>query len=362
MLKEIMSNLMVVSMLSLIGSFVLVYIIIPRISTVIQTRNLIEHPNDRSSHSKATPTMAGVAFFITIIMEMYFIQFFDKDSIGLNLIAAITLIFVVGLKDDLLITAPLTKLFMEFLGIIFIIVNITMEVSTFHGFLGIQEIPYILSKVFVVILMLSIINAYNLIDGIDGLASIIAIIICSIFALIFYYACHYFYFFMCLSLLGMLTAYLIYNFSPTKKIFMGDTGSLIVGFCIAFLALKYLVLDVSNFSHFQFKPENVMIVLVGILWIPFFDMLRIIGVRLLNGNSPFYPDRNHIHHILVDCGMPHYKVALLLGALNVIIVVLILLLSKFFNYLQMLGILILIFVALLIVFYKLKLRNDMKSN
>lgn len=361
MLKEIMSNLTVVSILSLINSFALVYILIPKISLVIKSRKLHDQPNNRSSHSKATPTMAGVAFFITIIMTMYFIQLFDKDNIGLNLIAAITLIFVVGLKDDLLMTAPLTKLFMETLGIIFIIINGYMEVSTLHGFLSIQEIPLIISFVFVLIMMLTIINAFNLIDGIDGLASIIAIVIFSIFGLIFFATFYYFYFLLCLSLIGILIAYLNYNFSHTRKIFMGDTGSLIIGFCIGFCSLKYLAMDVSHFSRFTFKPENELIVLAGILCIPLFDMFRVIGVRLLNGKSPLYPDRNHIHHVLVDTGLPHYKAALLLGFSNYIIVVLVIFLSSHYNYMQMLGVITLLFINFLVIFRKLKLNNELRK-
>ena len=209
-------------------------------------------------------------------------------------------------------------------------------------------------------MLLTIINAYNLIDGIDGFASIIAIIIFSIFALIFFATTNYFYFLICLSLIGMLLAYLIYNFSNTNKIFMGDTGSLIVGFCIGFCALKYLTMDVSDLYQFSFKPENEVVVLVGILCIPLFDMFRVIGVRLLNGKSPLYPDRNHIHHLLVDTGLPHYKVALLLGFSNYTIVVLLIFLSSHFNYIQMLGVLTVLFISLLGIFRKLKLNNELK--
>jgi len=361
MLNEYMSDLVIVSFLSVLNSFLLVYLIIPKISWVIMRRNLHDHPDERSSHKTATPTMAGVSFFITLIMTAFFIQNFDYDHIGMNLIAAVTLIFMVGLKDDLVVTAPKTKLGMEILAILFLLFSSKMQVLTLHGFLGIYEIPIAISYPAVILLLLTIINAFNLIDGIDGLASIIAIIIFSIFSLIFFATRNYYYFLICLSLIGTLLAYLNYNFSHTRKIFMGDTGSLIVGFCIGFCALKYLAMDVTNFHRFTFKPENELIVLAGILFIPLFDMFRVIGVRLLNSKSPLYPDRNHMHHVLVDTGLAHYKVALLLGGANYLIVVLFLFFSSRCNYIQMLGILLVTFVALLCLFYKLKLKNKLRK-
>ncbi len=355
-----MSNIIIVSFLTVINSFILVYAIIPIIIWVIVSRKLNDPPGERSSHSASTPTMAGMSFFITLTMTTFFIQNFDTDTVGLNLIAAVTLIFMVGLKDDLMVSTPRAKLGMEIVAVLFLLFSSNMQVVTLHGFLGIHEIPIAISYTLVILMLLTIINAYNLIDGIDGLASIIACIIFSIFALIFFATANYFYFLICLSLIGMLLAYLIYNFSNTNKIFMGDTGSLIVGFCIGFCALKYLTMDISDFHLFSFKPENVVVVLVGILCIPLFDMFRVIGVRLLNGKSPLYPDRNHIHHLLVDSGLPHYKVSLLLGASNYIIVVLLIYLSSRCNSIQMIEILIVLFIILLGVFYKLKLNNELR--
>ena len=362
MTNEFMSNIFIVSALTLINSFLLVYFTIPKIRGVIISHKLHDHPDERSSHNSSIPTLAGVSFFLTLIMTVFFIQNFDSDKIGINLVAAVTLVFMLGLKDDLVMTSPRKKLLIEILAILLLLFSSHLQVLTLNGFLGIHEIPKAISFPAVILLLLSIINAYNLIDGVDGLASVIAIIIFSFFALIFFDTTNYFYFLICLSFIGMLGAYLIYNFSHTNKIFMGDTGSLIIGFCIGFCTLKYLKLDVSNSSFFSFKPENGLIVLAGIIWIPLFDMLRVIGIRLLNGRNPFYPDRNHIHHILVDCGMAHYKIALLFGVINCIIIVLILSLSSLYNYIQMIGILVFIFIALLSVFHKLKIRNERIKN
>ena len=152
----------------------------------------------------------------------------------------------------------------------------------------------------------------------------------------------------------MLMAYLYYNFSTTKKIFMGDTGSLLIGFCIGFLSLKFLSIDVSLYSHFSFKPENELFVLGAILSIPLFDMFRVIGVRLLQGKSPFYPDRNHSHHVLIDFGMSHFKATMLLGFINYMFVILIIKLACYLNSFQILAVFIGSFSLFILIFYKLK--------
>jgi UDP-N-acetylmuramyl pentapeptide phosphotransferase/UDP-N-acetylglucosamine-1-phosphate transferase len=354
MLQQFLSNLTVVSILAVITSFLLVYYVIPKISWVIITRNLNEKPNDRSSHKGATPTMAGVAFFITLIMMLFFIQDFDIDGIGLNLIASTTLIFMVGVKDDLVVSSPKAKLFMETLAVLFLFFHNILEINNLHGTLGLFEVPLWIVYIGSTILVLTIINAYNLIDGIDGLAYIIAIIIFSVFALIFYAIDLFFYYLICLSFIGMLFAYLFFNFSTKNKIFMGDTGSLLIGFCIAFLSLRFMAIDVSLYSHFTFKPENGFFILMSILCIPLFDMLRVIGVRLLHKKSPFYPDRNHSHHVLIDFGMSHFKATMLLGFINYMFVILIIKLGCLLNSFQMLGVFFIAFGLFLLLFYKLK--------
>ncbi|PQJ73077.1 MraY family glycosyltransferase [Polaribacter butkevichii] len=354
MLQQVLSNLTVVSILAVINSLLLVYYVIPKISWVIITRNLNEKPNERSSHKGATPTMAGVAFFITLIMTLFFIQYYDTEHIGLNLIASATLIFMVGVKDDLVVSSPKAKLFMEALAVLFLFFHNALESSNLNGFLGIFEIPLWFVYIASTILVLTIINAYNLIDGIDGLASIIAIIIFSVFALIFYSINLFFYYLVCLSFIGMLFAYLFFNFSTKNKIFMGDTGSLLIGFCIAFLSLRFMAIDVSLYSHFTFKPENGFFILMAILCIPLFDMLRVIGVRLLHNKSPFYPDRNHSHHVLIDFGMSHFKATMLLGFINYMFVILIIILGTFLNSFKMLAVFFIAFGLFLLLFYKLK--------
>lgn len=354
-------NLYVISILSFIGSFIMVTILIPKISEILHSRDLVDLPPERSSHKISTPTMAGVSFFLTICFAFIFIKNWDVDGIGINLLGALALMFAIGLKDDLVISAPRAKVGAELIAISFVIFCACYKITSLEGFLGIEGIPPIVSYVLVTIVMLTIINSYNLIDGIDGLASVIGIAIFSIYAFLFYAAGVYFYFLFCLSLIGILLAYLRYNVSLTKKIFMGDTGSLIMGFCIAVFSLKFLTMDISLLSEYSFVAENKLIVISGIFFIPGFDTLRVIGVRLLKKSSPFYPDRNHIHHILIDSGLTHFKASLFLCFLNFLIAASIIYMSTYFNSFQMLGISIFYFIFFLGLFYKLKANIGKKN-
>lgn len=362
MLKDLLTNIYLMAPLILVGSFALVLFIIPRIIWIVIQRDLIDYPNSRSSHKTATPSLAGISFFITLILSMFFIKIWDDDLVSLNLIAAITVMFYIGLKDDLVYTSPRGKIGGELIATAFVLFCSCMQVTSLNGFLGIYGLPPLLSFVLLFLLVLTIINAYNLIDGIDGLAATIGLVIFSVYALIFFGAGLYYYFLLCLSLVGILIGYLRYNLSRTDKIFMGDTGSLILGFCIAFFTLKFLAMEPSQINKFAFNPENRLLVVAAILCIPLFDTFRVIGVRLLNKKNPFSPDRNHMHHILTDSGLSHIQASLLLGFFNYVIVILTLFLSAYVGSVKLLVVLVLIFVVLLVVFYKLKASIQLKKD
>jgi UDP-N-acetylmuramyl pentapeptide phosphotransferase/UDP-N-acetylglucosamine-1-phosphate transferase len=306
--------------------------------------------------------MAGVAFFLVLIFMLTIISVWDVERIGINLIAAATLMFAIGLKDDLVVSTPRAKIIGEILAVLFVLFCNCLKVNSLQGFLGIYEIPIWLSSAIIIIIILTIVNAYNMIDGIDGLASGIGIVIFSVYGLIFYAAGTYFYFLLCLCLIGILLAYLRYNLSSTKKIFMGDTGSLIIGFCIGFLSLKFLAMDTSLLAEYDFRAENKLIIIGAIFFMPLFDTLRVICVRLLNRTSPFRPDNNHIHHILIDSGLTHFKASIFLCVLNLLIAITLIFLSTYLGNYEMLGLMMLFFSFFLGFFHLLKINIGKKNH
>jgi len=354
MLIELTSNILVIGSLIIIGSFLMVYFIIPKVIWINKYRRLMDDPNCRSSHKRSTPTMAGFSFFLTLIIIIFFINSWDKDGISVSYIASFVIIFTIGLKDDLANATPKAKIAGEIVAVLFILFCKGLQIPSLEGFLGIFTIPSLLSYILIIVAILIIINAYNLIDGIDGLAASIGITIFSIYALIFYAIGLNFYFLLSLSFIGMLIAYLRYNISNIDKIFMGDTGSLVIGFSISFLTLKFLSIEPLQFDHFTFFPENKIIVAIAILCIPLFDTFRVIIIRLLLKKNPFYPDRNHIHHILIDNGLSHFSASLVLAVLNYIIVLILIYESSVYNSIIMVGILVFVYALFLLLFFKLK--------
>ena len=137
---------------------------------------------------------------------------------------------------------------------------------------------------------------------------------------------------------------------------MGDTGSLIIGFCIAVCSVRLLTMEPVYLSKLSILPENIFFLILAILWIPLFDMIRVVCIRLKNKQSPFYPDRNHLHHILIDLGYRHHQVAIFLGISNYISIIGIGYLCGILNYKMMLVVAIILFTLFLVILEILKKR------
>src|SRR5680860_206994 len=305
-----------------LGTFALTFYLIPKVLWVSKEKNLMAEVVGRSAHSTETPSFGGVAFYITLIMVLALIQSLRLNYVGGHLIGAITILFMVGLKDDLVISTARVKLFGQIAAACFLVFSPEMHLTNLHGFWGIYEIPEILGLLFTGFLIIALINAYNLIDGIDGLAALVGIVICTTYAVVFYICEIPYYLLISVSLGGILCAFLRFNYSRgQRKIFMGDSGSLIVGLVLTFLSIKFLVMTpYLPMIREGFSPSNRLLLVACILFIPVFDTLRVILLRLLKGDSPFSADKEHAHHVLLDLGLSHKKVGFFLASLNLLVI------------------------------------------
>lgn len=342
------------AILLFVGAFLLTYLTIPKIIGVVQYKKLMDNPNERSSHKKVTPTLGGVSFFYCLIFAIFFLKDRDLHNEAIYLIPGLTILFIVGLKDDLVVLSPLTKLAAQVMAVSFVLASDSFVITSLHGFLNINEIHYFLYLLIGGFLMITIINAYNLIDGIDGLAAMVGIVVLMLYTTIFYMSNEYFYALLCIALNACLIAFLGYNLSSTRKIFMGDTGSLIVGFMIAMFTLKFLALKPTSYKELPFLLENAPLVAIGILIVPLFDTARVFTLRIVNKRGPFSPDRNHTHHILVDyLNLSHQQASFIIASFNFIFVVLLIVLGSTSNNLWMIIALVLTVVFLAYLFYRL---------
>lgn len=336
-----------------LGAFFLTYLTIPKIIGVVEYKRLMDNPNQRSSHIQKTPTLGGIAFFYTLIFALFFIKGRDVFDEAIYIIPGLTILFIVGLKDDLVVLSPGSKLMAQVLAIAFILANESFTIYSLNGFLNINEIPYYLYLVIGAFIMLIIINSYNLIDGIDGLASVVGIVIMIIYTTIFYITEEYFFALISITLNATLMAFFGFNVSSRRKIFMGDTGSLIVGFVISILTLKFLALGPQDYTELPFLLENAPLIAIAILIVPLFDTARVFTIRVANKKSPFSPDRNHIHHVLIDFwGLSHKQASFIIGVFNLLFVTLFIVLGSTAKNLGMVVILVGAIIILAFIFFK----------
>ena len=331
-MKEININIPSFAIILFIGTFITTYILVPKIIEIAKKTNLFDKPNKRSSHKIDTPTLGGIAFYITLVIGFFFISYWDNESITLNILVGIILLFFIGLKDDLVGTAPSTKVLIQILAIGIILYDNNFIIDNLNGFIGIKNLSKFISYPLSCFIMLVIINSYNLIDGIDGLATSIAGVICFVFGILFNYLEMYFYGFLCVLVLGMSFAFLRYNLSHNqKKIFMGDTGSLIIGYIISILTIRFLCVEGENLEKLPFRIESTPLLVISILIIPLLDTGRVFIIRIINKKSPFKADKKHIHHIILSLGLNHLQASILICIINIFIIFFFIIISYIFS-------------------------------
>ncbi len=302
-----------------IFSFVVVTITIPAIVKVSKEKHLMEEPNGRSSHIQKTPSLGGIAIFASIVIT-FLLATPENITQAVNIhliIPSLVILFFIGLKDDILVIDPYKKLLAQVLAAALVIYFTDIRIGNLFGILGMDEISYVPSFVISLFVMVVIINAYNLIDGIDGLAGGIGIVAALTFGVYFYLAGIHWATVLAVVLIGSLLAFMRFNFSKTNKIFMGDSGSLVVGFILSLLAVKFIQ---YNESFNSFYVPNAPTIAVLILAVPLFDTLRVFTHRIAKGIGPFTADRNHIHHFIIDSGFSHLKATLFLSLLSIAVV------------------------------------------
>ncbi len=296
----------------LVACFVSV-VAIPVVIKISELKMLMEKPGERRSHTTPTPTFGGIAIFAAVLIAYFLWPSIDQTDIyRTNLsIVGMTVLFFVGIKDDLVGIDPAKKLLFQILASIILIFFGELRIDYLYGIMGFHHITEVVSILLTCFIFIALTNAINLIDGIDGLAGGIATIASGTFGGWFLLTNHFTMACLAFTLAGALIGFLRFNFSKTSKIFMGNTGSLIIGFMLAFFAVRFVNLNAS----YRYEPTaffNAPIVAIVILIVPIFDTLRVFLVRILAGRSPFSADRNHMHHILLDNGLSHLEATMVL--------------------------------------------------
>jgi UDP-GlcNAc:undecaprenyl-phosphate/decaprenyl-phosphate GlcNAc-1-phosphate transferase len=335
-------------LLSLAISFTISFLAIPVIITVAERKKLFDMPDARKIHQVAITPLGGIGIFAGFIFGCLLTVNFKYSSEFQYFIAATLVIFFLGLKDDILVLSPIKKFIGQVLAAFLIIYYGRIQIRSMHGFFGIHELPEMFSLLISYFSVIVIVNSFNLIDGVDGLAGSLGLISAAIFGVYFLSANMEPYYVLAFSLCGSLIAFLIFNFQPAK-IFMGDTGSLLIGVVNAILALKFI--DAGNGAESVNPLESSPAIGFTILMIPLLDTLRVFAIRIFKRRSPFSPDRNHIHHLLLDRGLSHRAITLWLAALNISMVVFVYLARSLGCTILILSVIALFFSFIAVIYY-----------
>lgn len=284
-------------------AFFITLIVIPAIITVAKVKKLYDVPDDtRKLHKEPIPSLGGLGIFIGLIFSILLTINFSAEAPEFQYyIAAFLLIFFLGIKDDIIIISPVKKFIGQLIAAAILVYKAKLIITNMEGFLGIYEINTACSYLLTIFSLVVIINAFNLIDGVDGLAGSLGLISCLVFGTFFLINHNLPYAVLAFTFAGTLVAFLVFNFHPAK-IFMGDTGSLLIGLVNSILVIKFI----ETGNHYSYYPVTASPAIgFGILLLPLMDTLRVFSIRIMNGHSPFKPDRNHIHHLLLNYGFNH---------------------------------------------------------
>jgi UDP-N-acetylmuramyl pentapeptide phosphotransferase/UDP-N-acetylglucosamine-1-phosphate transferase len=306
-------------LLGILLAFVITYAAIPAIINVSVIKKLVDVPDARKIHATPVPSLGGLGIFAGFIIACLIAIPLDSAPAFQYFFAAALVMFFLGLKDDIVVLTPIKKLIGQVVTAFIIIYKGGIVIKGMHGFLGVYDLPEAISLALTYLTVIVIVNSFNLIDGVDGLAAGLGIFTTTCFGIYFYINHQTPFATFAFAMAGSLLAFLIFNRSPAK-IFMGDTGSLLIGLINAILVIRFI--DVAENAQAVMPFKAAPAIAVAILIIPLFDTLRVFSIRILSRRSPFSPDRNHIHHILLDRGMNHNRVSLTLIIANIFFVAL----------------------------------------
>jgi UDP-GlcNAc:undecaprenyl-phosphate/decaprenyl-phosphate GlcNAc-1-phosphate transferase len=301
--------------LAFITAFLLTFRVIPSVIYLAKIKKIYDIPDERKSHDEVKPRLGGIAIFAGLLFSIILWSPFQYLGDLQYILAAFIIIFLIGAKDDIEPVSPLMKFGAELFAASIIVFFANIRITSFYGVLGIGHLPLIFSFTFSIFVIIALINAFNLIDGVDGLAGSIGVIVAFTFGFWFYKVDRIELAVVSFAAIGSIIAFLYYNITPSK-IFMGDTGSLLLGLVASVLAISFLEFNQELYnSHFHISSGPVFA--IAILIIPVFDTLRVMILRIFRLQSPFNPDRTHIHHLLLDIGLNHIQVTAILILINV---------------------------------------------
>ena len=291
-------------------SFLITFLAIPAIIKISRRKNLMDEPGARSSHLRKIPNLGGIAVFFSlgVCAPIFAYELFDRYKF---LFASLIILFFVGIMDDIMVLRAYKKLLAQILVSALMVVGSDVRIRSLFGVFGVYEINYYASVIFSILTFIILINAFNLIDGIDGLAGSYTVATSALFGISFFRLGEHNdpLVILCAILIAASLGFLYYNLSNKRstKIFMGDTGSMILGFLLSFTAISFIEIFIAKKDDVYYHLQSAPVIAVAILILPIVDTITVIITRLYHGKSIMSPDKNHIHHKLLNLGLTHKR-------------------------------------------------------
>ncbi|SNS56573.1 UDP-N-acetylmuramyl pentapeptide phosphotransferase/UDP-N-acetylglucosamine-1-phosphate transferase [Ekhidna lutea] len=300
--------------LAIATSFLVTLTLMPVIIKVFKSIGLLDRPDKRKIHSISTPSLGGIAIFSGILMAVLMAVPLAELAIEKYFIGGAILIFLLGVRDDLSSLLAHHKLVVQIFSAFMVVYFGGIQINGLNGLFGVHSFPWHFDEIFTIFIIVVMTNAFNLIDGIDGLAGSIAFVIATFLGWASIQSGYFIDATFAFAIAGASLAFLLYNWFPSK-VFMGDTGSMVFGFMLTVLMVKFLATPI---------PPSVILSPVAtslaLFVLPVYDTLRVFFIRFYTGRPPLAPDRNHIHHVLLKLGLNHAYSTLLLVGYNVLVV------------------------------------------
>lgn len=347
-------------LLTFISALIISLVSIPQIMLISAKKRLFDLPdNDRKIHLRVVPNLGGIGIFFAFITTCSLFLNHDSFSNWNYIIASSLILFLTGIMDDLVSLSPSKKFFAQFIAASITVCIADIRLSSLHGIFGVYDLTYWYSIIFSVVGIIFVINAFNLIDGIDGLAGSIGVLSTFSLGVCLAASGNAGGASMAFSLMGAIAGFLRFNTAPAR-IFMGDTGALLIGYIISVLCILFVnsyneQTTVGNIIH---NPGGALVVGLSVLFVPVFDSFRVFATRLMRGVSPFKADRTHLHHYLLDLGFTHSMTVGILLISNILLITVALILQDFNPNLGIFGIVAVSFILYAILHFMRKKRME----
>ena len=303
---------------ALLISFVTVILLHPQLVKFALLKEIVDKPNARRLNRTPIPVLGGVGVFVGFIIALCTSGAIYNIETSIAALVAVTMMLFVGLIDDIKDLKPKTKFLAQIAAILILIFCCGMKIDNLHGIFGIHEISDYISIPLTIFACVGLINAINLIDGIDGLSSGYGIAAGALFSVYGYYQGIHTNTLTSIAMIGALVPFFAFNvFGKKNKMFIGDAGSHFLGIIFCLLTLNTIH---SSANADTTSNSGCIAFCLAVMAHPVMDTLRVMTMRICNGNSPFKADKTHLHHAIISCGFSHLKTTLMIIMLNLLVV------------------------------------------